>query len=108
MFKNSLVEQEYGIKTKHASSGNLQVNVTIERMHQVLGNLVRSYILQETYIDYSDPWMGILAAAAFAVRSTYHRTKCQILGILILGQDMILPINHIENWRLIRQLKQEK
>ena len=28
-FKNSLVEQEYGIKTKHASSGNPQAKATV-------------------------------------------------------------------------------
>ena len=59
---------------KYASSGNPQVKATIERIHQVLGNLVHSYNLQETYVDYADPWMVILAAAYFAVRSTYHRT----------------------------------
>ena len=53
-------------------------------IHQALGNLVRTYNLQETYVDDADPWMGVLeaataaaaaaAAAAFAVRSTYHTT----------------------------------
>ena len=92
-----MVEQEYGIKTKHASSVNPQANATIEIIHQVLGNIVNSYNLQETYIDYSDPWMGILAAVVFSLRSTYHQTKRKILVQLIFGQDMILTINHIEN-----------
>ena len=85
-----MVEQEYGIKKKHASSGNPQANATIEIIYQVLGNFVRSYNLQETYIDYSDPWMGILAASSFAVQNTYHRTKVKSLGRVLLGQDMIL------------------
>ena len=101
-----MVEQEYGIQTKHASSENPQAKATIERIHQVLGNLVHSYNLQETYVDYADPWMGILAAADFAVRSTYHRTKGKSLVQLLFGQDMILPINHIYNWRYIRQRTQ--
>ena len=103
-----MVEQEYGIMTKHASSDNPQAKSTIERIHQVLGNLVHSYNLQETYVEYSDPWMVLLAAAAFAVRSTYHRTKGKVLVQLIFGKDMIQPINHIENWRYIRQRTQEK
>ena len=40
-------------------------------MNQVLGDLVRKYNLKETYVDGADPWMRILAAKAFAVKSTY-------------------------------------
>ena len=50
--------------------------------------------------------MGILAAAAFAVISMYHGTKQKIPGQLVFFQDMILPINHVADWRYIRQCKQ--
>ena len=52
--------------------------------------------------------MGILAAKAFTVRITDHRTKQKIMGQLFLGQYMSLPITHIENSRLIRQQKQRQ
>ena len=74
-FRNIFIENEYGIKTKPASLGNPQENATIERLHQLLGNLVSTYNLQETYVDDADPWMGILAESAFEVRYTYNRTK---------------------------------
>ena len=64
-----MTEQEYVIKTKPASPRNPQANETIDRIHQVLGNLVRTYNLQETYVDDADPQMGILAEASFAVHS---------------------------------------
>ena len=67
MFKNSLIEQEYGIKAKPDSSGDPQANATIEIIQQVLGNLLRSYNLQETYVDDADPLMSILVAATFGV-----------------------------------------
>ena len=47
--------------------------------------------------------MGILAAAYFAVQSTYHRTEGKIPGQLVFGRDMILPTNHVADWRYIRQ-----
>ena len=34
-----------------------------------------TYTLQENYVDKDDPWKGILAAEAFAVRSMYHRME---------------------------------
>ena len=105
-FKSILMEQEYGINTKPASPGNPQANATMERVHQVLGNIVRTYNIQETHVDEAYPWMGILAASGFVVRSMYHRTKQKILGQLVFGRYMTLPIYHISNWRYIRQQKQ--
>ena len=101
-----MIEQEYGIKTKPDSPGNTQAKITIERIHQVLGNIVCKYNLQEIYVDDTDPLMRILAAADFAVQNKYHRTKQKIPGQLFFGQDMVLPINHIANWRYIHQQKQ--
>ena len=40
---------------KPASSGNPQANSTIEQNHQVLGNIVRTYNKQKTYIDDANP-----------------------------------------------------
>ena len=105
-FKIILMEQEYGIKTKPDSSGNTQANKTIKQIYQVLANLVHTYNLQETYVDDTNPCMGILSAAAFMVRSTYHRTEQKNTGQLFFGRDMILPINHVANWIQICQRKQ--
>ena len=82
------------------------MNVIIERQHQLPGNLERTYNLQETYVDDADPWMGILAAADFVVISTYHMIKQKVPGQLLFVRDMILPINHVTDWRYIRQCKQ--
>ena len=40
-FNISLIHPEYGIKAKLVSSGNPTYNTILERMHLVLGNLVR-------------------------------------------------------------------
>ena len=50
--------------------------------------------------------MGILAAAALEVLSTYQRNKGKCPGQLLFGCDMILPINHIADWKYILQSKQ--
>ena len=97
-----MIGNEYDNNTKHDSPGNPQVNAIIEIIHQVLGYLVHTYNLQETYADDDDPWMGILATVAFAVSSTYHMTNRKIPGQLVFGRDMILPINHVVDWRYIR------
>jgi hypothetical protein len=64
---------DYKIKRKVISMQNPQANAIVERAHQTLGNLIRSFQLQDKpYYDPDDPWGGILAAVAFALRSTYH------------------------------------
>ena len=61
-------------------------------------NLVRTFNIQQTYVDENEPWTGILDAAAFAIFSTTNRQKGYILGQLIFGRDMILPIKHTVGW----------
>jgi hypothetical protein len=56
-------------------------------------------------MDEDDPWSGILAAAAFAVRSTYHTTLAATPGQLEFGRDMIFNIKHVANWQTINQNK---
>ena len=101
-----MIENEYGIKNKPSLPVNQQANEIIERLHQVLRNLVRTYNLQETYVEESDPWIRILTTAPFAVRSMYQTTKGQIPGQIIFGRDMILPKYHVTDWRYICQRKQ--
>ena len=73
-----MIEEEYCIKTYPASPGNLQAKAIIERIQQVLGNILCTYNIQGTYVDDVNPWVGLLAAAAFTVRYTYHRVKGKI------------------------------
>ena len=101
-----MIENEYGVKTKPDSPGNRQENAIISRINQVLGNLVRTYHLQETYVDDADPWMGIPEAATSVVQSTYQSTKGKSIGQLVFVRSMILPINHLACWRYICQHKQ--
>jgi hypothetical protein len=46
----------------------------VERVHQVIGNIIRTFELESNYLDEEDPWKGILSATAFDVRSTFHTT----------------------------------
>jgi hypothetical protein len=99
---------DYGIKQKVISTRNPQANAIIERVHQTLGNLIRSFELQDKpYYDPDDPWGGILAAVAFAVRSTYHTTLHATPGQLVFGRDMVLNVQHLANWTAIKAHKQQ-
>ena len=81
-------------------------NAILERIHQVLGNLVRTFNITQTYGDEYDPWTGVLAAESFPIHSTKNRLKVYIPGQLVFGCDMIILIKHNMDWRLIRHQNQ--
>ena len=80
----------------------------LERIHQVIENLVRTFNITQTYVDEEDPWLGLLFAAAFGICSTINNLKGYSPGNLIFGRDIILPIKNKLYWELIRQWKQIK
>ena len=47
-FKNKLIENEYDIKSKCESMEKPQVNLELERIHQVRAKLVRTFYLKIT------------------------------------------------------------
>ena len=63
-----------------------------------LVNFLWTYNIEDADIDQYDPWMGILAAAAFVIMSTPDRLKIYTPGQLIFVRDMILLIKHTEDW----------
>jgi hypothetical protein len=82
--------------------------VICKRAHQTLGNLIRSFQLQDKpYYDLDDPWEGILTTIAFALRSMYHMTLQVTPGQLIFGRDMVLNVQHLTDWTAIKVCKQQ-
>ena len=80
-------------------------NAILERIHQVLGNLVRNFNISETYVDTDDLWSVILSAEAFEILSTTNRLKGYSSGQLVFVRDTILLIKNKVDWELIRQRK---
>jgi hypothetical protein len=67
-----MVKNDYGLKLKPFTTRNPQANAIIERVHQTIGNIIRTFNVQS--MDSDDPWTGMLAAAMFAERATNHTT----------------------------------
>ena len=87
---------------------NPLANAIVEHAHQMLGNLIRSFKLQDNpYLDLDDPWLGILASVLFAMDSMYHTTLHAMHGQLLVGRDMILNTQYLADWTAIKAHKQE-
>jgi hypothetical protein len=98
----------YGLKRKPSLDYNPQSNGVIERIHQVLGNALRTFELEERELDESNPWDEFLTATAYAIRSTHHTTLQASPAQLVFGRDMFLPVKFVADWARIRNQKQAR
>ena len=79
----------------------------IERIHQTIGNIIRTFEFNEIEVNEEDPWAGILGATMYAVRATYHTTLKATPMQLVFGHDAILNTKFEANWMLIKQNKEQ-
>ena len=100
----NMCHNDYGLKRKPITTRNPQSNAIIERIHQTIGNIIRTFDVSN--IVNNNPWSGILAATMFAVCKMYHTTLQAFPMQLVFGQDAILNIKHVADWEHIWQHKQ--
>ena len=95
--------QSYGVKSVATSVKNPQTNAVLERTHQVMGNMLRTFELRRRTPDQlSDPYLmdGVLSNVAFAIRSTFHTSLNTTPASLVYGRDMLFPTS---TWQIGRR-----
>ena len=104
----AMMTNDYGIERKGTTVHNPQANAIIEHIHQTLGNIIRTFQLQDDpYKNPHDPWAGILSATMFALRATYHTTLQATPAQLVFDRDALLSTAFEANWQLIKERKQK-
>ena len=83
-----------------------QANAIIECVHQLIGNIVRTFDVKN--LDRDNPWGGKLASTMFDVRATYQTTLQASPMQLVFGRDTILNVKHITDWEHINERKQTR
>ena len=103
----TMVDKDCGATRNPITACNPRANSIVERVHQTIGNMIRTFSVQnETDLDLDHPWEGILNAIAFAVRATVHTTLQASPSQLVFGRDAILPIMFQADWKYILDRKQ--
>jgi hypothetical protein len=96
-----------GIKCRPTTSYNPQGNSIIERINQVMGNMLRAFELEERELVPDDPGNKFVQACAFGIRSTFHSTLQASPGQLVFGRYMIHDVRFQANWDRIKNNKQK-
>jgi hypothetical protein len=99
----------YSIKRKPTTIKNPQANVILERLHQVLAQMVCTSKLNMAETITPDDVDIFLDNAAWAIRSTYHTVfKASPEGVAIFGCDMLFDIPFIADWNKIGYCRQRQ
>jgi transposase InsO family protein len=102
LFKQLCKNMGIQLNTAH----NPQGNSVVERIHQVLGNALRTAHMQDKDLDKRYPFDEFLSSAAYAIRCTYHTTLKATPGQLVFGRDMYFPTKFVADWARIAMRKQ--
>ena len=102
-----MLKDEYPIKRKLITTRNPQANAILERVHQVVHNMVRVHGITDKDDVPDDLAMdGILAAVRSAVLSVVHTTTRATPMQLVFGRDALLNISFEADWQYIKARKQ--
>eukprot|EP00957_Ditylum_brightwellii_P142013 10819848-Ditylum_brightwellii.AAC.1 len=86
---SEIILKDYEVKKKPISIRNPQSNSITGRIHQTIGNMIKSFEVHGPEIDETDPWKGVLSAVGFATRATVHTTMQSTIRQLVFGRDTV-------------------
>ena len=102
------IKDSYGITKKLITTRNPQANSVVERVHQVIHNMIRVWqIRTKKDLDKDFRWLGILSAIRQAVTSTVHTTTRASPAQLVFGRNALLNISFVADWQYIKERKQK-
>ena len=84
---------DYGILYSPISVRYPQVKAIVERVPQIISNIIHTYKIQEMDFDNENPGEGILSSIMFAIRFTVYTNTRYTPSQLVFGRDTFLNIN---------------
>jgi cleavage and polyadenylation specificity factor subunit 1 len=113
-FKSEFTEllDSLGIEDVTTTIKNPRANAILERTHDVIANMLRTYDFENQMIDgkdvdwgtaKTDPLDGFISAVALAMRASHHSALGTSPGAIVFGRDMFFPTKYVANWQAIRQ-----
>ena len=82
----------FDIKPFCTTIKNPQANALVERVHQVIYNILVTKDLDNKVFDYIDAWDETLSYIAWEMRASYHHTIGKTSAQAVFGRDMILNL----------------
>jgi hypothetical protein len=100
--------ETYDIKRKPTMVKNPQANAILERLHQVVGQMLHTSELDMAETLIPDDVDVFLNNEAWAICSTYHTVLKTSPGVAIFGCNMLFDIPFIADWNKIGDNRQRQ
>jgi len=97
----------YSLKRKPTTIKNPQANAILERIHGVIGDMMRTSSLDNDTTITPNMVDEFLSNAAWAIRSTYHTVLRSSPGAAVFGRDMLFDIPYLADWTEIGRRRQQ-
>ncbi len=98
--------KSYGIKRKPTTVNNPQANGILERVHQVLGQMLHTAEINMADSVTPDDVDVFLDNVAWAICSAYHAVLKASPGAAIFGRGMLFNILFVAGWHKIGERRQ--
>jgi hypothetical protein len=90
--------RSYGVTTKSTTIKNPQTNAFVERVHQVIGDAIRSMELHTRHCD-NITINAVIQNVAFGLRATYCSSIAASPSQLVFRRDMVINSLYLANWK---------
>ena len=100
--------KEFDIKPVLTSVKNPQDNIPIEKVHQVILDMLVTKDLDNKVFDYIYPWGENLAYIAWAIRSSNHCTIMATPSQSVFGRDMLFNLTSVIEWQVVTAAKKRQ
>ena len=81
--------KDFDIKPVLTSINNPQSNAPVERLHQVIINMLVTKNIYNKVFDYIYPWGETIASIAWTIRASYRNTIMSKPVQAVFGRDML-------------------
>ena len=97
----------FSLKRKPTTIKNPQANAILERIHGVLGDMMRTSNLDDDVTITPHMVDEFIHNAAWAICSTYHTVLRSSPGAAVFGRDMLFDIPYLADWTEIGRRRQQ-
>jgi len=100
-----------GIRSVPTTVKNPQANSIAERVHRVVGDMIRTQLDGTDLNSIADANLfvdAVLASATFGLRATVHTTMTVSHGAAAFGRDMLINIPLTVDWEMVRQRRRAR
>ena len=100
--------KDLDIKPVLTSIKNPQANAPVERVHQVILNILVTKDLDGNVFYRIYPWGETLAYISWAIRTSYHHTIMGTPGQAVFARCMLFNLASVVDWRVVTAAKQRQ